>query len=489
MNHNQIMSTIKYTSLFSAFSAVGLINLAILQILPGGRFLFAYHNPFPAVSPSVTYLYDPTDWTQAFPNKIRNLRGHQVNLNAIAKPPGIILVKGHPSLIIRGIQASFFEAVVRHWNGSFRYTQLNYLRRTPNTSLLNELYVNRYPFFSYVVNRKFDLVPAHENDQVLILVRHQTANLNIGYFLVCYLFNPFGILLLCVYVTYFTLHYFLFHRDMALCCRRGFSLIPIALRQPAHITARTDKERIYITAGLCFALFLVAAFECQFTSNLIINKPEKKITRVSQLVQENYKIFSDIFVATQILFDHYNLSSEFLRHVQVADEWPWTPKGWGDNYAFLISLQDHKFFLKSPFNMDQFGNERFYLLDYIVTTTPMVYVLPKNSPYRMEFTKTTTRMLEAGLREYWQTKTLREHTCYKWYSNMQEQRNDEIRFVFSGQAKVAYIVILCGWTFSIIGLLAEMFYARFGRRIRNGIQNRLRKKRGIKARKIIVAKK
>lgn len=465
----QIAGPLPYKKTLKTFADAGILNVAILQPQRDTDILFAYLNPFPTHNQTVTFLRNPKDWTDAFPDKLKDLQGHQLNLHAIHKPPGAI-VKKHP-LKVRGIQAKLFESVIRRWNATFLYTPIEYLPALDNYSILCDLFINRYPYYSGIVNTGYELLPANEQDQVRIMVRYKKANFTFD-FVRRNFFGKTVVILLSIFFCYYTLHYILFHRKKDVLCMSICNLMPMSLRQPVFVKFPTRKERIFLVAGLWMAFICTTMFECQFTSTQIAYYPNEKVSTIEKLTTSKFRVYADIFVHSLLMRDRYNLSEKFLDKVQLASGLPWRHEFGPNEYAHVIGMGSNYFFFDSVFNIDRYGYEKFYLLDHVITTTPMVYAFPIHSPFREAFQNTKIRMSEAGLRRYWEVTSLRQEIWEVWHSFRSYSKEGLQRAVFRNQTNVATILIISGWLLSVVCLLLEVLWRKFvdKPRRRNGLR-------------------
>lgn len=433
-----------------SFTNAGVFNVAILQEESDDNFFLAYHIPFPKTNSPIIIIKNPTDWQSAFPSKVDNLHGHLINLVAIDKPPGAIL-NNHD---VSGVDRMLFETILKHWNATLNVKPINYLSSHTNATVLDNLLINRYPFFSGI--QGFEMVQSNDQDQVRIMVRHNRAFLS-PELIKSFLCRPFVVIQLIIFGLYFALHYFLFHRPTDLPCHSCCALLPIALGQFVHIRTPTRKERIFFAGGLGFAFFAVALFEGEFTSNFVTNQFEPKIKTVNELVKRDFNIYSNRFTTKLLLEDHFNLSKNFLGRIKIIDEWPWTLSQSKKEYAFIISLVNNEFFFESALNMDSYGFKKFYLMDHVITTTPLVFLFIHHSPYKHNFQIVHNRLNEAGLRQYWRTKTLRKDVWNIWRNFKVFSKQEDIQiFTYANISLFGFYFLCSGWTLSFICLLVEI---------------------------------
>lgn len=435
-----------YERLLQSFSNFGMFNVAILQ-RNHSDFVFIYHNPFLAGESAMTYLWNPQDWTEAFPNKLQDLHGHKLNLVAVNKAPCVI----NSGESVLGVRACISEAIMKKWNATFSIKIVEQPLLLKKLSAMEDLFINRYPFYS-PIHAGYDIVPANYQDQIRIMVRYRKPAATYGFF-VKYLSNKFRMALNVSFLMFIILYYILFKRKRRQLHMTIWRLYPITLRQPSFIKLQTCKERIFYAASLWFVFFTAAAYECQFTSFLVAYRPEPKIQSISELTERHVKIYCDRFVFNLLHKDHYNLSSAFLDKLQMVDDIAWNPWNRGPEYAYVISMRNNEFFLKSALNIDPYGNTRFYLMDHIIATIPMVYPFLGHSPYMSEYTRIHDRIVEAGLEHYCLTTTLRKDVWKSW-SNFREFEGHTIRQY--NQIAVGGCLLVLGWFLSLVCISVEI---------------------------------
>lgn len=442
-----------YEILLRKLSAVGLFNIALWWPHGDSGCIVAYHNPFPQEHSTVSLLWNPTDWKDAFPNKAGNLYGHQMNLLAIVRPPHIIF----RDCEVYGTDLFLFKIMLDRWNATYRISTRHWAKQDPSTAITN-LLINRYPFYSNL-NHDYVILPANDQDQARIMVKYKYGGNTYVAFGSSFN-NKYSLLIIATFFSYFILHYCFFHRKSDIICMFGCSLIPVALRQPTCIRLVTWKERLFLASALWFAFFTVGAFECQFTSSLLANFPQDKIRTVTELEQSNLRVFSDFFVTALLHQDRYNLSDAFLARIEVTDKLPWADSFGRLEFAFVVGMSTNEFFFKSALNRDSNGNERFYLLDHVITTTPFVYQFPHHSPYLTDFQATQGRIQEAGLSRSWQTKTLQKKIWNVWHSFTDGSGEEARRSTNLNRSYVVCTVLVIGWTVAVLVLVAELLWKR-----------------------------
>ena len=152
------------------------------------------------------------------------------------------------------------------------------------------------------------------------------------------------------------------------------------LRQPVPFPKSTTiKARLFVTFCLWFVFFTSAGFDSQFTSNLLAYYAEEKIKSLEELTSKTHiKLFADRFSKRLITVAKYNLSEQFLARMEEVEgmEGPWVNDFNGIEYAYVFGMATNDFFFKSAFNIDDFSFKRFYLMDHVISTTPLVYLSP-----------------------------------------------------------------------------------------------------------------
>lgn len=170
------------------FSRAGIYNVAILTHHkdPDYSCVFFYHNPFTRIRDGTfTRIINPSNISIAFPNKLRNLYGHRMNLIAVNDPPHVI-IKNHS---IVGINMYLYEIFLKRWNATYNVDPC-YKNRLSKCfkSIVNDLCVNNFPFFTDAISIKFDYQPYLDIDKIGILVRDKPVKQVFGY-IALYLFN------------------------------------------------------------------------------------------------------------------------------------------------------------------------------------------------------------------------------------------------------------------------------------------------------------
>lgn len=452
---NVIIATASYTdpvpyeNILQSLSAAGILNIAFLFRNQSGYF-FVYHNPYLGAEFATTYLRNPKNWAEAFPNKLKDLNGHQMKLVAIPKPPNVIQ-NGHAIL---GMQPCLWEIIIRRFNATYRYELVDFLSPDYNGTVMTDLFINYY-YFSPTIIQSFEVISANTQDVIRVMIRFRKAHVSFAY-VSKFLTNKFLVTVSVSFFAYMILFYILFFRKSSVFCMTGWRVVLVMFRQPALSRIKTRRERIYIAAGVWFAFFAVATYECQFTSNVVVYQPQPKIKRISELTKENMRIFADRFLFSLLNKYRYNMSEAFINNLQLVDGVPWDQVYNGFEYAHVISMASNDYFFKSAANLDPFGYERFYLLKKAITSIPIVYPFLSHSPYKKEVGVTLNRIFEAGLRQYCQTRALRKDLWDLW-SNFQEFDKIELqRRTQVNQFSFAVFLLLVGWLLSLTCLLVEI---------------------------------
>lgn len=283
---------------------MGIFNVAIIiPKIGGGNCVCAYHLPFPLNSTTQVVLRNPENIDNAFPDKLRDVHGHELNLRGFEKKPMDVLYINGSNY---GTSVRLFDLFTKKMNATYKISQ------TSTQSLLHDLFINRYPF-SNLLNTDMDYVPAKDQNQFRILVRRRLAQYTPKYVGKYYL-TKYGCILIIVFLLYLLLYSFLISRD------RGcfFQIMPILIRQPALVVMKTFKERIFLAAGLYFVLMTMLPFECHLTSSLVAFVPEDKFHSLSDLENSEYVIYADAFDTGILFTGQYNLSHTFLKRLQIT---------------------------------------------------------------------------------------------------------------------------------------------------------------------------
>lgn len=418
------------------FSAAGIFNVAILLPRIHHRpCTFIYHNLF-TPTPRNGYFYvakNPKSIEDGFPNKVKNLYGYQFNLIVVPAPPHVIL-KGNQ---VYGTRKYLFDIVLKRWNATYRHViEATGSLEKYSTFHLHNLFYNNVPFFNLKAKETYDIHPAYMQDQYRIMLKYrQLTNVNVikgSHFLICF----------CVlYFLAFLLYKILFKnvRNVGEFRTKWIHFIGISLRQHSNLIIETNiPARLYYYSIFLFSFFILSVLECLLTSQIVAYTPQKSISNMDELLKSNITIFGNFWQVYLIRGGKYNLSGEMLNRFEVSSDHPWDDNVHNrDNEAFLVTTTYNSFFLKSALNQNKYGRAKFYLLDYVIATFPLMNVFPKFSPFQDEFTKIYSRLIEAGLPEYWLTKTLDKSVWEKWRtSNVVLQKDimqynlNKLMFVF-----------------------------------------------------------
>lgn len=436
------------------FSIGGLFNVAIVRQVSPDQYFLSYDNPFPKNrSSSITTLYNPINWLSAFPNKVNNLHKQELILCAKQDPPGVIFKEDK----IFGFDKALYQVMLNQWNATYRMKRVSYNAQFPNISHVDGMTINKFPFYSAIVRLETDIIQANSQDHVRILVRYRKAKLSMkliwGFFQSPFIFTQHW--LFCVY--YF-LHYLFFHRKTDLPLVSYLGLMPLSVRQPVSLKMRTWKERLFLAAGLVFAFFVVTVCETQLTSRVLARAAEPKLRTIEELTNSDYRIYTSMSIAALLQSEKYNLTEKFLRKLQVVDEQPWERSYHQVNYAYVISMADNEMFLQSPLNVDEFGLERFYLLDHVIATVPMVYLFQHQSPYTRNFYFANLRISEAGLKKYWQVKTLRKDVWGVWGTFQRHDENSLQNSIKYSLCYFAFVWLIIGWAVATYTMVLEILW-------------------------------
>lgn len=186
--------------------------------------------------------------------------------------------------------------------------------------------------------------------------------------------------------------------------------------------------------------------------------PERSINSIEDLEENNVTLFAHYLLRRTLHEAKYNLSTRLRSQIKVTSELPWDSVNNGE--SFIISMSTNYFFLKSALNRNLKGDEKYYLLDHIITTNPMLNIFPKYSPYQGEFSATYSRIFEAGLDHYWLTKTLTQSVWSVWRSthtsmftlNPYHNNLRRLQFLFR--------FIIGGWFISFVIFVLELVINR-----------------------------
>lgn len=439
------------------FTAAGIFNVAIL--LP--RFeqrpcTFLYHNPFTSHRKGYFYtVRNPTSIEDGFPNKVKNLYEHKFNIFVTHAPPHVIIRNNS----VAGTRKYLFDIFLDRLNATYEYKfkRLDLGNSSPQPHL-DQLYINDIFFTEMGLTKKIDIQPAYGSDQFRIMVKYRHLTdvnaIMINYFISRNDVQVSGIFLgaLVVYLIFIKRSF-----NLADCPTYGIHFWAISIHQNSNLKVeKTDKSRIFFSSLFIFAFITIIAFESQLTSKLVAFTPYKSVENFNQVIEDNISVYGHPTHVDLIRNAKYNLSADLLNQFQVRSTFPWRADSRSTEEAFIISLNYNQFFFKSALNRNENGYEKFYLLDYVVTTVPTINVFPKYSPYQGEFTEMYSHIFEAGLNDYWLTKTLNRDIWedWHWHTKIREVKNRNIdlrklAFAFSG---IAY-----GWIAALTALLFELF--------------------------------
>lgn len=231
------------------FSNAGLFNVAIL--LPktaSENCSFIYHNPFTNGSTFFT-VDDPRKLDFGFPNKVRNLHGHRLNLIVYDKPPQTI-VKSNGR--VDGLRKYLFDILLSRWNATYRY-----VFNTQLSSLITDLHFNLIPFYSSDLTSKYDVQPAYYNDQVRIMVKNKRIE-NVTFKIFFFFLNPYGRTVIVTFLVAFSLYWFVMKRSLKNLDVNGVEFYGILLRQSMAIRKMENVMKNHDC--VFFASLLVFAF-------------------------------------------------------------------------------------------------------------------------------------------------------------------------------------------------------------------------------------
>lgn len=453
-NQREFAGIIRSQYILRKFSEAFIFNVAILLPKVGTKdCIFIYHNPFPEINSTFTAVRNPLHLNAGFPQKMKNLHGHPLKLIAIEKPPEVIKGKDGQNL---GTSAFLGDIILSAINATIQTEFLGARRGSPKFSV-DDIPINRFPCPSGMVVEGFDYVTAKDQSQLRIIVTN-TKPQHFYWLSATYYVNYYGRALCLSFVVY-NIIYILFNYRQPnfnfLDCR----LLPMWLRQPAEVRAISFKDRVFLASGLVFAFFTMSIFECHFTSNLVVNSPQQRVRSIEDLERSNIKIYSEKFVAALLLGQKYNLSSELLSRLVVTDESPWAiSEKHGETWAYVMDKAAQKNLFNSVLNRDSYANQRFYLMDHIITTTPLLFLFPKDSPYKGVFALFHDRTVEAGLERNWETKVSRYDVWSAWRAfRISEDETPMIAKLT--HMHFSFVILICGWSISLITLVLELFWS------------------------------
>lgn len=257
-------------------------------------------------------------------------------------------------------------------------------------------------------------------------------------------------------------------------------------RQPVVIPkTATASGRLYFAFGLWFVFFTVSVYECLIFADLVAL--DNKIETLEELTSSrNILLIADPFAYDTIMIAQYNLSTEFLEKMEEVKDSPWTTNDYEIlDYAYVFPMDTNHFFFDSVFNVDDFGLKRFRLMDHVISTIPLVYVFPRNSPFAHLFQNFYGRVQEAGLRSYWETRVLRRDRWKIWKSFKVVRRDALVKLTAKNQLRRALLVLLTGLGVASFVFVLEILQYRMKRLVKIWLFRRQMKRR-VKKIKVIL---
>lgn len=419
-----------------------------------GVCVFVYHNPFTEVRDGTfTEVKSPQNVSVAFPDKVANLYGLEMNLIAVNDPPHVIIKNNS----VVGINIHLYEIFFKRWNATYiNHICLEDRLAKCFKSIVNDLYVNNVPFFSEIMTDEFDIQPYLITDEIRLMVTNRPMR-HIFQYIAWYFFNDY----VFIFWGALTIAYILYIRIVGptRCAFPFHYFVGICLRQPFPVNVQGRTQRMFFGSIFVIAFFVIMGFECQFTSQMVSYFPEKRIMTLRELESRKERIYCNPLLGVLLSTGRFNLSANMLQRLVRTTQNPWTIAPWLTKTVYLISLEKDGFFFKSALNDNLFGQNRFILVDSAVANVPILHVFPRHSPYQDDFMETYHRIYEAGLAAYWRTRTLSHNVWNVWtthhkFKPIKYPMRDLKRLLF------AFHVLAVGYIVAFSAFVLEWYWNR-----------------------------
>lgn len=411
--------------------------------------LIIYHNPF-LPRESITRIRNARSTDEGFPDKISNLNGLRIVLGYIEMPPSVWIKDNRPF----GTDHLLMDLFLSRINATY-----SYMSKVKKYKHMNQLVINSMPVFKFAL--KDDYVPSNQMDRVHFMVAitradfwHKMMTRQIQWKGLC--------LLLFTYWCFSAAYLIAFKKRPIMWLWSVHKVIAMCLLLPSPMRLDTRRGRLLFAITFTFSFFVTTAILCIMTSNMVSYFPDHMIIIGNEIFERNISIYTNKYMNALIEFMPFENKDTVLRLVKQTEMLPWFDDD-PDQKVFFIRSQVYNLFSKTASHLNEYGQDRFYLIHPEVLTYPQFYVFKPNSPYVKSFQKLVLRINEAALTRYWLTISV-AHDKYPQFSYFRTQPFQPAAIPQSNQQLVlAYEELAIGLLLSFIVFLGELVYFNYAR--------------------------
>lgn len=248
--------------------------------------------------------------------------------------------------------------------------------------------------------------------------------------------------------------------------RRGIKIFKfnfvflIALSQPvANLSKRVRRPAAFLyVAGSLLFYFIVAIF---YMSEIIVfylsYTPDRSIKTLEDIKEHR--------IPLKILTNCHMWQLDDLADVSVSNSSVFIVPVTDIKIAYAVEVYMPELFnviLKSPSNINEEEQERFYKLDHFYHFKPVLHILPRNSPFTESLRKVYIHMHEAALANRWMMEEMHNnHKEFRFFAQHLEFSKLEPKVLSFRQVKAAFVMMFIGFTASFLVLGGEILMHRY----------------------------
>lgn len=436
------------------FVAVGMFNVAVMV----NRLGCVFAQPFEPPEHQITYIKKVTHSKDCFPEKTRNLNGHEFTILTYDIP----MISSTRSGKLLGVYRHLYQDLTKYLNATFitepieaSCIGLSFHKMSPTKHLV----ASKLAFNNASNSEKFEYIPGHEFYNVGVIVPSNRIEDPLR--LISAYFNSGPIIMLIIAMQIILFNWCVLKRKrLSIFSFNG--TIPSILSQGSSDFGRNYERRgsrLLIT-GIIMSNFMFAQFiQCIFTAKLVQFIPDRTINSFDDIVRENYDVYVDGSMACVFELGNYGLAARFQAKQKVTNESLWTKTAIQRPRAvFFREMRLETRFLESGSNRNAYNHEKYYKLSKLLVSIPILCVLPVNSPFTGYLEKLNAAYVEGGFFEFHLTNEVVEDELEEFrYFASQVQHVKPLPLTWK-EVRFGFVVLGVGLILSLMVFVVEVLW-------------------------------
>lgn len=322
-------------------------------------------------------------------------------------------------------------------------------------SPVQHLIANRYPVNEFSNSRRYDQVQTLENYEVGILVTSNRVENLLGFINVYFESGHFLALVMLIELMLF--NWFILRRHGWQLFKFNY-VIALSFLQSTTITRRHHKRkgaRILIGAIIVLNFVLAQFVNCIFTVRLMDFIMDHPINTLKEVSDRNVTVYvedpSNCFGVT----NGTKILMKIFPKLFICKGSLWKINETEPYSAYITNMKLQKRLLESAANVNAFGKERYYKINELLVSMPLVTLLPAHSPFSHYIKELNFRFFEAGLLEHLITYELatNKYEGFNFFSH-------NIKFVnplplTASEMAFAFVFLIIGHLMAFVAFLVE----------------------------------